>query len=55
MGSVEAIATMEGFITCINAHDPKGIVSLFTAGHIFVIVRKGQIAEWQVCRQQTRL
>jgi ketosteroid isomerase-like protein len=31
-----AIATLEEFVRCINAHDPKGIVSLCTADHIFI-------------------
>jgi ketosteroid isomerase-like protein len=36
MESVGAIATLEEFVSCINAHDPKGIVSLCTADHIFI-------------------
>jgi ketosteroid isomerase-like protein len=36
MGSAEAIATLEEFVRCINAHDPKSIVSLCTADHIFM-------------------
>ena len=32
----DAIATLEEFVRCINAHDPKGIVSLCTADHIFI-------------------
>ena len=36
MKSAEAVATLEEFIRCINAHDPKGIVSICTADHIFV-------------------
>ena len=35
MKSTEAIATLDEFVRCINAHDPKGIVSLCTADHIF--------------------
>jgi len=34
--SARAIATVEEFVRCINAHDPKGIVSLCTADHIFI-------------------
>jgi ketosteroid isomerase-like protein len=36
MESAAAIATLDEFVRCINAHDPKGIVSLCTADHIFV-------------------
>jgi ketosteroid isomerase-like protein len=36
MESAEAIATLDEFVRCINAHDPKGIVSLCTADHIFI-------------------
>jgi ketosteroid isomerase-like protein len=36
MESAGAIATLEEFIRCINAHDPKRIVSLCTADHIFI-------------------
>src|SRR6516225_2709049 len=34
--SADAIATLEEFVMRINAHDPKGIVSLCTADHIFI-------------------
>jgi len=34
--SAEAIATLEEFVRCINAHDPKGIVSLCTTDHLFI-------------------
>ena len=36
MKSAEAVATLEEFIRCINAHDPKGIVFLCTTDHIFI-------------------
>ena len=36
MESAEAIATLEDFVSCINAHDPKALVSLCTADHIFI-------------------
>jgi ketosteroid isomerase-like protein len=36
MESAEAMATLKEFVRCINAHDPKGIVSLCTADHIFI-------------------
>jgi ketosteroid isomerase-like protein len=36
MESAVAIATLNEFVRCINAHDPKGIVSLCTADHIFI-------------------
>jgi ketosteroid isomerase-like protein len=36
MESARATATLEEFVGCINAHDPKGIVSLCTADHIFI-------------------
>ena len=36
MESTGAIATLEEFVRRINAHDPKGIVSLCTADHIFI-------------------
>ena len=36
MQSAAAIATLDEFVSCINAHDPKGIVSICTADHIFV-------------------
>ena len=36
MKSAGAIATLDEFVGCINAHDPKGIVSLCTADHIFI-------------------
>jgi ketosteroid isomerase-like protein len=36
MESAGAIATLEEFIRCINAHDPKGLVSLCTADHVFI-------------------
>ena len=35
MESAGAITTLHEFVRCINAHDPKGIVSLCTADHIF--------------------
>ena len=36
MESDGKIATLDEFVGCINAHDPKGIVSLCTADHIFI-------------------
>jgi ketosteroid isomerase-like protein len=36
MESAAAIATLDEFVRCINAHDPKGIISLCTADHIFI-------------------
>jgi SnoaL-like polyketide cyclase. len=36
MESTGVIATLEEFVRRINAHDPKGIVSLCTADHIFI-------------------
>src|SRR5215472_3814995 len=36
MESAAAIAMLDEFVRRINAHDPKGIVSLCTADHIFV-------------------
>ena len=36
METAQAIATLEEFVSCINAHDPKAIVSLCTADHIFI-------------------
>jgi ketosteroid isomerase-like protein len=36
MESVGTIATLEEFVRRINAHDPKGVVSLCTADHIFI-------------------
>ena len=36
MESAGAIATLDEFVRRINAHDPKGIVSLCTADHIFI-------------------
>ena len=36
MESAGAIATLEEFVRCINAHDSKSIVSLCTADHIFI-------------------
>lgn len=32
----ERMATLEKFVSRINAHDPKGIVALCTADHVFV-------------------
>jgi len=36
MESAGAMATLDEFVTRINAHDPKGIVSLCTSDHIFI-------------------
>ena len=36
METAQAIATLDEFVRCINAHDLKGIVSLCTADHIFI-------------------
>src|SRR6267143_1883039 len=36
MQPAESIATLEKFVARINAHDPKGIVALCTADHIFI-------------------
>ncbi len=36
MEFAEALATLDKFVGCINAHDPKGIVSLCTPDHIFI-------------------
>ena len=36
MESAAAIAPLDEFVRCINAHDPKGLVSLCTADHIFI-------------------
>lgn len=36
MESAGAMATLDEFVRCINAHDPKCIVSLCTADHIFI-------------------
>ena len=36
METAQPIATLEEFVSCINAHDPKAIVSLCTADHIFI-------------------
>src|SRR5262245_59368181 len=36
MESPEAIATLNEFIGCINAHDPEGIVALCTADHLLI-------------------
>src|ERR1043166_1683312 len=30
------MAGLDEFVRCVNAHDPKGIVSLCTADHIFI-------------------
>jgi ketosteroid isomerase-like protein len=36
MESAGAIATLDEFVRRINTHDPKAIVSLCTADHIFI-------------------
>jgi ketosteroid isomerase-like protein len=36
MESAEAIATFNECVRRINAHDPKGIVSLCTDDHVFI-------------------
>src|SRR5215475_12160238 len=44
MESPEAIATLNEFIGCINAHDPEGIVALCTADHLFIDSLGSQIS-----------
>jgi len=36
MESAGAMATLDEFVRCINANDPKNIISLCAADHIFI-------------------
>ena len=51
MQSTESIATLAEFVRRINAHDPKGIVSLCTADHIFIDSLGSQVSSHERLEQ----